>query len=331
VNPREAVIAVTYRCNARCKMCGIWRSETTDELAPKEYLKLPRSLRSINITGGEPFLRKDLVDVVRAIHQILPHARFVFSTNGFRTDDILAKVGEIASFHGKVGVGVSIDGLEATHDAMRGVQGMFRSAVSTVDGLKKLGLKDLRMAMTLTEDNIAEVRQAYDMAEAMGIEFSTTYAHNSEIYFKKEDNVCPELKGSRSRELRLVRQSHLRSASAKDWLRAYHIEGILDPSLRSQFTSHCEAGSRYFFMAPNGDVYPCQVMNLKIGNIRDVDRWDELFVGQSEENVKAAVKRCREDCWMVCNTRSLIMTHPFKAGAWVLRKKVRAHLSPKDN
>ena len=58
--PVDAVLAVTYRCNARCTMCGIWSSKPVAELPPAAYARLPASLRDVNLTGGEPFLRDDL-------------------------------------------------------------------------------------------------------------------------------------------------------------------------------------------------------------------------------------------------------------------------------
>ncbi len=66
MKPVDAVIAVTYRCNARCAMCGIWKSQPGPDLPPEVYRKLPSSLRDVNLTGGEPFLRDDLAAVHEA-------------------------------------------------------------------------------------------------------------------------------------------------------------------------------------------------------------------------------------------------------------------------
>ena len=296
-------------------------------MPPKEYLKLPTSLKTINVTGGEPFLRMDLVDVVRNIDARAPSSRIIFSTNGYRTDLIVAALSRVREFHRRIGVGVSIDGMMNTHDRIRGVQGIFESAVSTIKSLKENGFKDLRIGMTLTRDNVTEANQVYQMSKDLGVEFTTTFAHNSEIYFQKSNNVGPELTGPTLSSLSEITDSLLRSSSPKDWFRGYHLKGIMDPRLRSEFASRCEAGSRYFFMAPNGDVFPCMVMNMRIGNISTVNKWEDLFSGARDLEVSEAVRACKEDCWMVCNTRSLIISHPFKAGAWVLKNKVRAHLS----
>lgn len=326
MRPREAVIAVTYRCNARCAMCNIWQNPPEDEMEPKHYEKLPTSLRTINVTGGEPFLRKDLVDVLRAVHKQAPSARVVFSTNGMRTDTILSVLSEVRKFHTRIGVGVSIDGLEQTHDKTRGLEGTFEKAMATIEGLKRIGVSDLRIGMTFVRDNIKEAKEVFDLSKRLGVQFTATFAHNSEIYFQKTDNPAPEESGLNAESLEAIIRAELRSGSPKDWFRAYHMRGIMDPELRKEFISHCEAGSRFFFMSPSGNVFPCSVMNFKIGNLREVDSWDDLFKGGVEERVMRAVRGCRSDCWMVCNTRSLIMAHPMKATCWVVRHKSGAHL-----
>ncbi len=326
MKPKEAVIAVTYKCNARCEMCNIWKSQASDEMGPNHYEKLPSSLKTINITGGEPFLRKDLVDVVRAIHTRAPSARIVFSTNGFLTETIVDAITKIRTFHKEIGVGVSIDGLEDVHDRVRGVKGAFKKAISTVEALKKLGLKDLRIGMTLSQDNLRDAKAVFELSRNLGVEFTVTFAHNSEIYFQKTDNVPPEIVGISGQPLDDVLRAQLVSSSPKNWFRAYHIQGIMDADLRRKFISKCKAGSRYFFMSPSGDIYPCMVLNMRIGNLREVSRWEDLFKGEAMAKATTAVKNCTEDCWMVCNTRSLIISHPLKAGAWVAKKKIGAHL-----
>lgn len=324
MKPKEAVIAVTYRCNARCRMCNIWKASDVAEIDPKHYAKLPESLRSINITGGEPFLRGDLVEVVRVIHARAPSARIVFSTNGSKKDLIVETMNEIRAFHSRIGVGVSIDGMNELHDLNRGVSGLFGSAVSTLKTLKKMGFDDLRIGMTITAENLKDVEAVFKLSEQIGVEFSATFAHNSEIYFKKTDNTALDFSSLDPETVYRVMRSQLRSGSVKDWFRAYHMQGVLDPRLRKEFLTHCEAGKRYFFVAPNGDVFPCQVMNLRIGNLAEVDRWEEILTPEAAARVDKRVRGCKEDCWMVCNTRSLIRSHPFKAGFWVARNKLRA-------
>jgi MoaA/NifB/PqqE/SkfB family radical SAM enzyme len=125
MGPIGCVAAVTYRCNSRCAMCDIWKQTPAErpELSPEDYRWLPASLRSINVSGGEPFLRDDLVEIVRVMREACPRARVVISTNGLATQRIVAAVPLMRD----VAVRVSVDGVGEAHDTLRGVQGAWGS------------------------------------------------------------------------------------------------------------------------------------------------------------------------------------------------------------
>ncbi|MEW5748715.1 MAG: radical SAM protein [Candidatus Thermoplasmatota archaeon] len=319
---REAFIAVTYRCNSKCSMCNIWKLDPGAEMTPADYHKIPPSLKTINITGGEPFLRHDLVEVIREIHSIVPSSRIVFSTNGFLTARITSTIKEIMHFHPRVGVGVSIDGIGKTHDTIRGIEGAYDKALTTVTALKNLGIRDLRIAMTIMRENSKEVRDVFALARGLDVEFTCVHVHNSDVYFCKDDNPTETSSGiSDSNSIASVVEAQLHSKHAKDWLRAYHTNGIIDVGERHRYTSSCEAGKEYVFIAPNGDVYPCNVMNKKLGNITQHRSWDEFAANIDEYDLRKAVTNCNMDCWMVCNTRSLIKAHPFRVGSWILKRR----------
>jgi radical SAM protein with 4Fe4S-binding SPASM domain len=324
---REATIAVTYRCNSRCTMCNIWAVSDFEELPPEEYLKLPSSLRSVNITGGEPFLRKDFVEVVRSIHRAAPRSRMVISSNGLTTDRIVSLMTEMKRFHPKLGIGISVDGLYEVHDRVRGVEGAFEKAVETVRAVKAAGIEDVRIGMTIVKENSSQVLAVYRLSKELGVEFTTTVAHNSDIYFRKNDNAPMETLTGIDRDLRKIRDAHLRKLSPKAWFRAYHIAGITDHSIRSSSTGLCTAGTRFIFMDPRGDVYPCIVLNKVMGNIREFDSLEAMLSTKEAQVARSIVRACEKDCWMICNTRNLMLGHPGRPIGWVLRNKPRAHLS----
>jgi molybdenum cofactor biosynthesis enzyme MoaA len=64
-------------------MCNIWQMKPQENLSIDDYAKVPSTLRDINISGGEAFMRKDLVDIVKTVHQKCKNPRIVISTNGF--------------------------------------------------------------------------------------------------------------------------------------------------------------------------------------------------------------------------------------------------------
>ena len=83
--PREINIITTYRCNAKCIMCNIWEnpSNINEEFKPKDLESLPQ-FKGINITGGEPFLRDDIEEIIEVLQT--KTKRIVFSTNGYFTE-----------------------------------------------------------------------------------------------------------------------------------------------------------------------------------------------------------------------------------------------------
>ena len=86
--PTDVSIITTYRCNMKCRMCNIWKnpSEIGKEIKAKELEILPQ-LKIINITGGEPFVRNDLDEIIEVSFKKSP--RVVISTAGHHVDDIL--------------------------------------------------------------------------------------------------------------------------------------------------------------------------------------------------------------------------------------------------
>lgn len=87
-NPADAVVAVTYDCDARCVMCNIWKSPPSRVIPPETFAKLPSSLKTINVSGGEPFLRDDLPEIVRCIKSACPASRIIISTNSLQPERI---------------------------------------------------------------------------------------------------------------------------------------------------------------------------------------------------------------------------------------------------
>jgi MoaA/NifB/PqqE/SkfB family radical SAM enzyme len=96
LRPKDAILAVNHRCNTFCAMCDIWSKPDRHELPPDFYRRLPKSLTNINISGGEPFMRDDIPEIIAVLRDHLDNPRFVFSTNGMLTDKIVKQAVEMA-------------------------------------------------------------------------------------------------------------------------------------------------------------------------------------------------------------------------------------------
>ena len=134
----EALIAITYRCNARCHMCNTWQhpSKPEAEMQPSDLESLP-ALKFANITGGEPFLRADIGDIVDVLK---PKAeRIVVSTNGYFTDRVIA----LAERYPDLGFRISLEGLPAANDELRGLKDGFDHGLRTL--LRQIGRASCRV------------------------------------------------------------------------------------------------------------------------------------------------------------------------------------------
>ena len=134
---RFAGIIVTYRCNAKCLMCNTWQYPTKweEEISLDIYKKLP-SMNTVNVTGGEPFLRDDLHDIVKVLKK--KTKRLVISSNGYFTDKIV----DLYKRHRDIGIRVSIEGLTKVNDELRGIPDGFDHGMQTLTTLHRMGIKD---------------------------------------------------------------------------------------------------------------------------------------------------------------------------------------------
>lgn len=355
--PVDAVLAVTYRCNARCAMCGIWASKPMPEMEAEEFERLPSSLRDVNLTGGEPFLRDDLPEVHATVHRTCPRARTVVSTNGLLTGRIVEFMKQMRTVEPGIGAAVSLDGPAEDHDKLRGAPGTYERAIATVRGLRQEGFTNLRLAFTATASNAQYLGMVYDLARELGVEFTCAFEHASEHYFHRRarsvgaggvgagfsprksisglkpaatrDRAEDVLRGSygdlatealRS-QLQRVMRAELRSFSPKRWGRAYFMNGIWQFVRGEGRPLPCRAGRDFFFMDPSGNIYACNAMPFRMGSLKG-RTFAEVWSSPDAEAARASATGCANGCWMICTVRTAILRAKWRAMAWALRAKL---------
>jgi len=292
VGPTHAIIAVTDRCNARCVMCDIWQKPAGTELRPEDYGRLPSSLREINVTGGEPLLRTDLAGIIHSMRRQCPGSRIVLSTNGLlpaRLEALLEAVKGIA-------VRISLDGMDGLHDRIRGIQGAFDRVMESIEVARRAGIADLGLSATMTRHNAGRVREIQDFAREQGLEFTVTVTHSSSFFFGDQSAEEPA-SGPAVADMKAIRSRLYDSTSPKEWFRAYYVSGLIDVILGSPRPVECHAGRDFFYMDPEGNVYPCHILERKMGNIMDRS-FEEMAAG--DPSILEAVAACGQRCWMTC-------------------------------
>jgi Fe-coproporphyrin III synthase len=323
--PVEAIVALTYRCDARCTMCNIWQMRPQEGLTVADYAKLPSSIRQVNITGGEALMRKDFTDVALTIYEACDHPRMVISTNGFQPDRSVRILTALREQVPDLGVGISFDGIGETHTRIRGVKEAFEKSLKTLTMLQDAGFTDLRIGFTAMPENVGEMPAVYDLARSLGVDFATTVAQNSEIYYQTETNepVDPlQLQAG----LEYVNQHELRSGSPKRWFRAYFNSGILTFVRDHHRISACHAGRDFFYLSPEGELYPCLTIPRSFGHLGSAS-FDDVWNSEAAALIRRDISGC-EECWMMCTARTELKRQLPRALAWVATNKVRSHARP---
>lgn len=321
----EAAVIVTYRCQSRCRRCRIWKYPTRpeEEFAPGLLQKLPR-LSFCNITGGEPFLRDDIGDIVRILRT--KARRTVISTNGLLTEKILALAGRDRS----LGIRVSLEGLAGTNDSLRGIPGGFERGLETLRALKKMGLKDIGLAVTVSDENFRDLPDLHRLAKGLGLEFATAAVHNS-FYFHTEDNAL-----NRGAEAAIAFEALsaelLKGFRPKTWFRAYFNAGLANYVRGAPRPLPCGAGRDTFFLDPYGEILPCNGMEKKLwfasfGNLKDAS-FDEIWNSDRARGVREQAARCPKNCWMIGTAGPAMKRHIVRPALWVLKNKLRRRGRP---
>jgi MoaA/NifB/PqqE/SkfB family radical SAM enzyme len=319
----ESAIVVTYRCNARCDMCNTWQypSKKDEEIGPEIMNKIPGGQHRINLTGGEPALRDDLIDIVEALVKKTP--RLEISTNGFFTRKLI----EVGKRFPQVTFRISIEGLPKLNDEVRGIKNGFDHALKTVLGLIEAGVKDVGFGMVVSDKNAGDLLSIYRLCSLMGVEFATSTMHNS-FYFHKQDNKIEDVDFTIQRMKEFIRallgsqRKNLR-LKIKDWGRAYINYGLTRYMMGEVRSLPCGAATDLFFLDPYGFVLACNGSEEPwvMGDLKE-QNFEQIWNSQKTEEVRQRVKDCKRDCWMVGTAVPAMRKTPWVPLLWIIKNKL---------
>ena len=314
----NGTVIVTYRCNARCNMCNRYKKPSLpeEEISIETIKKLP-PMYFTNITGGEPFIRTDLKEIVRELYK--KSDRIVISTNGFYTDRIVDLCKEFPN----IGIRISIEGLEETNNAIRGLEDGFNRGYSTLKKLVEMGMKDVGFGMTVQDANAKDLVALYNLSDELNMEFATASLHNS-FYFVEAKNIIHDRPMVAQEFENLINQL-LASKSPKKWFRAYFNHGLINYIYGQKRLLPCDMAFDTFFIDPYGDVMPCNGTKEKevMGNLIACSTWEELWDSQQAESIRKKVRCCDRNCWMIGSVSPAMHKYIWVPAFWVLRHKLK--------
>ncbi len=312
----NGTVIVTYRCNARCTMCNRYKapSRAEEEISLETIKKLP-SMYFTNITGGEPFIRTDLKDIVRELFK--KSDRIVISTNGFFTERIV----ELCREFPDIGIRISIEGLEQTNNKIRGLEDGFNRGYTTLKKLVDMGMKDVGFGMTIQDDNAKDLVPLYKLSDELNMEFATATLHNS-FYFVETKNIIHD-RPMVAKQLENLINELLNSKSPKKWFRAYFNHGLINYIYGQPRLLPCNMAFDTFFIDPYGDVMPCNGTKDKevMGNLNDAADWEDLWDSEQAEKVRKVVHSCNRQCWMIGSVAPAMHKYIWVPVWWIMRHK----------
>jgi MoaA/NifB/PqqE/SkfB family radical SAM enzyme len=308
-----ANFTVSNSCNGRCTTCNIWKMDprpdpTIDQItgffeANRESL---RNLKFIQLTGGEPFLRDDLPEIASAVHEAAPKCMIWLPTNGLLPENIRQTTMELLSQTDKplIGVTISLDGEGDAHDIQRGVDGSYKKVMQTLkllsDLKKKTGRLHLSTGFTLTANNYVQAPLVQRLSYKYGADFSIRPVNISEHYYQNtEQNGNFDTDGVWRTVKYLAHLVRNEKGLFSSLTMLAYLRGIKE-FIGDGRTLPCSAAKESVFIDGVGDVFPCIVMNHKLGNAYE-SPLNEILA--SEETVMACgvinELQC-PTCWLEC-------------------------------
>lgn len=293
--PFQVLVQVTNRCNLTCSFCDFWPNGAPprEELITDDFRALADALAEmgtflISIEGGEPFVRPDLVEIVRAFGK--HHVPLLYTNGWFATEEKVKSLFDA----GLAQVGVSIDYPEAErHDAKRGLKGCTERAWRSVDLFRKHaphGSRQVHVMTVLMHDNQRDIEALLQQSAARDVGHCLTLL--STMGFRRGKEITDRVPDvALSRELLALWERYPHFRMFRDYLAG--MDDFLGD--RRQMPA-CRAGTQSFNIDHLGNVSPCiEKIDRRYGNVRDEPLAQILARMRGGDDARGC-----QDCWTLC-------------------------------
>ncbi len=279
--PFNYTISLTYRCNSRCLTCRVY-DKSSQELSLAKYEKIFQSWGTspywVTFSGGEPFLRRDIVEIAELLYRY-SHPKIVnIPTNGLLSDLIPPTVERLAKRcpQSSIIINLSLDEIGEKHDEIRGVKGNYQKTLATYHALRRLKLPNLTLGIhtVISRYNVNNFERIY--SELMKLEpdsYVTEIAEQRVELGTVGEAITPPVEDYvraidfLSEQIRLRRFKGIARLTQALRLEYYRmVKKILQEQRR---ILPCYAGLASVQIAPDGGVWPCCIKAESMGNLRD--------------------------------------------------------------
>ena len=288
--PFFVVLELTYRCNLKCPHCyELFRPSDKNvtskrlELKPAEIQSIVEQLPRftlVTVNGGEIFVRSDLREILSII--LAKHRCHLYTNGTCITPETASDLVDM----GVTSMGISVDGPEEIHDAMRG-HGSFARTIESIRLLKDLKERRrkkfpiLNLKTTITDKNVCHVSDMVEFAEQLGLEYCTFQVLNNSIHmggvsFQSGLDYSQPPPPITNVPLTVLEQqlNRIQDLASKSRVRVRILPKLPVPSILEHYANRLEPSGHTcvspwttMYISPTGCVYPC--LNYYVGNIRE--------------------------------------------------------------
>ncbi len=314
--PINITVSVTFKCNSRCKTCFIWKKYPNDSSTAKEELKidefeeifrfLGKNPVWFTLSGGEPFLRSDIVEICESICRNNDPHIINIPTNAILTGKILKDVKQILEVIPKNTTfifNLSLDGIGEKHNEIRGHSNNFDKFLKTFEGLKTfredysnfrvgvhtvLSVLNYEYALPLYEYVINELRPDQYITEVaeereelgtIGVEVTPHHADYEMVIDDLSNRIKKD--NTLSKDFSVFVQA----------LRMTYYDVAKKILTENKQIIPCFAGLASCHITPHGDVWACATKAESIGNLREVDYdLSKIWFGKRANNIRKTIK-----------------------------------------
>jgi len=326
-------LAVTWKCNSRCNYCKVWEvyaknpQAVKKELLKEDYEKLfdQLNINWLHVTGGEPFLKKDLSEILGYASEKMNLLIIDTVTNGFLGQKIVKEVRNIMeAVDCKFTVGVSLDGPSDVHIKSRGIKNGWNKSVSTFLNIRELKEEfpnlDAHINHFISPTNIQHFDRFISELKEKSVdigEVSLDVARYSPFFMnEKVPGIAINHEINRQKMLlKILKNLDRMYASSKKktlriMLRKKFTQEAINFWISNKKSIPCYSGYSEILIDPYGFVYPCSQLKIPVGNIRQ-DDIKAIMSSQKMKEWREKFHNCQL-CWSGCEgVTSIIQNLPF--------------------